>query len=702
VSTTSVNSWDETSASVTGNIPWTDYYPPTRRGFCYKTGWTEYPTTADGVVYTDGSYSTGEYTQSVTPLSPGTVYSVRAYIEDPLGTWYGSPLRVYTLPQPPNTITLTPQSNSYLVSWSKGSGAYYTNISRKAGSPPTNLSDGVNVYYGAGTIFEDSTLTPGTTYYYLGGSVAMNTSIPYWYSNYSYSDDYGSANALCLAQPTVLTNAVTDIEPYSSTLHGTISSLGGTTATSWGFQWDTDSGYPYSNTVVASGTPGLGTFSYSFGNLSAGSTYYLRAFAICSNGSSYGSETSFTTVSPSESNTLITIQDTCGVARTHLPIQANISTNAYINSGFLLSSGLDQEMYESSYSRFSMLNSSWVRTIIPSLVAYGSKDYNWYTGVRPSDTLQDSIIGVNGTVNCSDSTDFTVANSYNISWSGYVNTSAVGYLLGVNNSFWIESLGDGTAGAYVNNSSSTLNTSYALASGPHSISLVGNSSYYGLYIDGSLVGSGNPGGLPRDTTGGVLMDSDVAVATRTATIDVDGYNVLDWGLRNIVTGTTLPDSSGKSHNGSITWGTMPACYTITLGGSQPEEDYTPPETGGGGSGTPSEVIPAVVPTANDSAWWRGTTDVSDARFSGLPMYGLFKRAADAGWGSVYVLYMFAMIATSVVLGLITYLATGSYLVASVAVGVTLFGASTTGVISGWIVVIYGMACAAYITVARSL
>ena len=198
------------------------------------------------------------------------------------------------------------------------------------------------------------------------------------------------------------------------------------------------------------------------------------------------------------------------------------------------------------------------------------------------------------------------------------------------------------------------------------------------------------------------MDSNVALATRTATVEVDGYNVLDWGLRNIVTGNNLSDSSGKSHNGSITWGTMPTCCTITLGGSQPEEDYTPPEEGGGGSGTPEEVIPGVVPTANDSAWWRGTTDVSDARFSGLPMYGLFKRAADAGWGSVYVLYMFAMIATAVVLGLITYLATGSYLVASIAVGVTLFGASTTGVISGWIVVIYGATCATYITVARSL
>ena len=709
VSTDTLNSYDETSASVTGNITFVDYFPSTRRGFCYKTGWTEYPTTSDGVVYTDGSYGLGQYTQSVTPLLPGTVYSIRAYIVDQLGTWYGSPLRVYTLPQPPS-ITLTPQSNSFLVSWTKGYGAYYTNISRKAGSPPANLSDGVNVYYGTGTAFGDSTLTPGTTYYYLGGSVAMNTSIPYWYSNYSYSDDYGSANALCLTTPTVLTNTVTDIEPYSSTLHGTISFLGGTTATSWGFQWDTDSGYPYSNTVVSSGTPGLGSFSYSFGNLSAGTTYYLRAFALCSNGSSYGTETSFTTVSPSESNTLITIHDTCGVARTHLPIQANISTSAYINSGFLLASGLDQEIYESSSSRFSMLNTTvtntsigWIRTIIPSLVAYGSKDYNWYTGVRPSDTLQDSIIGTNGSITCSSSADFSIANSYNISWSGYINTSAVGPLFGVNNSFYLYSSGTETIGAYVNNSSvSALNTSYALASGSHSISMVGNSTYTGLYLDGVLRNSMNPGILPYYSALNIFMDTDVAVATRTATIEVDGYNVLDWGLRNIVTGNNLSDSSGKSHNGSITWGTMPSCYTITLGGSQPEEDYTPPEEGGGGSGTPEEVIPGVVPTANDSAWWRGTTDVSDARFSGLPMYGLFKRAADAGWGSVYVLYMFAMIATAVVLGLITYLATGSYLVASIAVGVTLFGASTTGVISGWIVVIYGATCATYITVARSL
>ena len=787
----------------------------------------------------------------------------------------GYAVGVCTNPSPPNSINLIPWSNSFEVTWNKGSGAYYTRFVRKAGSLPANFSDGTLAYLGTGTRFYDTALTPGITYYYLAQSESFIGGWPGPGYTQCNSSTNASSSAQCLAMPAVVTNAITNVGVQSAVLNGEITSLGGTTVTSWGFYWDTTPNMS-SESATGGSSHGVGDFDLTFNStdggvtpLVGGTTYYIRAFAACSNGTSWGEETSFTALDPAEGDTLLTFHDSCGASRTHIPVQADLSVSSFISGGFLDSTGLNQEMSESSSARYSMLNTStgWVRTIIPSLVTYGTKDYTWTTGYAPSDTLEDSIIGTDGLVSCSANTSQLPGATYDITWQGYLNSSAAGPILEVVNSFGIGSFGNGSIWGYVLNSSSTnqsyascptsdlttsgnitavgapyhydaindstsptgndsdttyvtqnvsavwsndsygvdfsalgcltglsstlsakqVATSYAkvgliiggttnwsaqytltsayvnydtsfsnvnwpvgsfygfsnfscrvssaslsmktdspgwavlvtqwfltyyyksplyasaaVASGSHTISLVGNSSYCGLYVDGVLANSFNPGGLPTYSGLGVVMDTDVCLATRQAIITTSNSStILDWGLRSILTGSTLYDYSGMGNNGSVTWGTVANCLSVTLGGAQSGEDYSAPETGGG-SGTPEEVIPGLVPTANDSAWWRGTTDVSDARFSSLPMYGLFKRAADAGWGSVYVLYMFAMIATSVVLGLITYMATGSYLVACVGVGVCLFAASTTGVISGWIVVIYGAACGCYITVARSL
>jgi hypothetical protein len=84
------------------------------------------------------------------------------------------------------------------------------------------------------------------------------------------------------------------------------------------------------------------------------------------------------------------------------------------------------------------------------------------------------------------------------------------------------------------------------------------------------------------------------------------------------------------------------------------------------------------------------------------MYDLFKRAEDAGWGSVYVLYLFVMIATAVAIGLGTTLATGSIMVGTIAVGVVLFAGALAGVIAGWVTVVYGIVVGCYLLVSRSL
>lgn len=85
------------SCTGNGNITNIGADNPTRRGFCYMEGTSGDPTTADSVVYEDGSFGTGAYALSITGLSPNTGYRVRAYAVNSAGTGYGSTVQVTTL-----------------------------------------------------------------------------------------------------------------------------------------------------------------------------------------------------------------------------------------------------------------------------------------------------------------------------------------------------------------------------------------------------------------------------------------------------------------------------------------------------------------------------------------------------------------------------------------------------------------------------
>ncbi len=86
-----------TSFTGNGNITDTGGENCTRRGFCYKVGTSGDPTTSDSVAYDDGSFGTGTYSKSITGLTAGTNYRVRAYAVNSAGTSYGTTVQVTTL-----------------------------------------------------------------------------------------------------------------------------------------------------------------------------------------------------------------------------------------------------------------------------------------------------------------------------------------------------------------------------------------------------------------------------------------------------------------------------------------------------------------------------------------------------------------------------------------------------------------------------
>ena len=94
--------------------------------------------------------------------------------------------------------------------------------------------------------------------------------------------------------PTVTTTAASGITATTATLGGNITDNGGATVTDRGIVYNTTGTPTTANTKVQIGS-GDGSFSNEITGLTANTEYYVRAYAINSEGTSYGSEESFTT-----------------------------------------------------------------------------------------------------------------------------------------------------------------------------------------------------------------------------------------------------------------------------------------------------------------------------------------------------------------------------------------------------------------------
>ena len=94
VTTDTVTNITETTAISWGTVISDGGSPVTVRGACWST--SSNPTTADNHT-TDGS-GTGTFVSNMTGLTPGTIYYLRAYATNNIGTSYGNKLTFTTLP----------------------------------------------------------------------------------------------------------------------------------------------------------------------------------------------------------------------------------------------------------------------------------------------------------------------------------------------------------------------------------------------------------------------------------------------------------------------------------------------------------------------------------------------------------------------------------------------------------------------------
>lgn len=102
----------------------------------------------------------------------------------------------------------------------------------------------------------------------------------------------------------VTTTAITGITQTAAVSGGNVTSAGSSSVTARGVVWSTAPNPTVALSTKTSDGTGTGTFTSNITGLTANTTYYVRAYATNSSGTSYGNEISFTTQTASGGSTI--------------------------------------------------------------------------------------------------------------------------------------------------------------------------------------------------------------------------------------------------------------------------------------------------------------------------------------------------------------------------------------------------------------
>jgi hypothetical protein len=268
------------TGTITGSI--------TVKGVCWAT--TANPTTALATKTTDGT-GNSNFPSSLTSLTSSSTYYVRAYVTDGSGTYYGANV-VFT------TLGLTTTAATSITSTTAISGA--NSISGfslgSISSSGVCWSTSATPTVGGGNLTLNTIIGSVFTSYITG----LSAGTLYYVRSYIISGiDTYYGNQITLTTSSVLpivttTSTIASITISGATVSGNVSSDGGSTVTARGIQYSLFPNMTSPGTS-ASGT-GTGGFSATLTGLTLGTTYYVRAYATNTTGTSYGAIYNFTTL----------------------------------------------------------------------------------------------------------------------------------------------------------------------------------------------------------------------------------------------------------------------------------------------------------------------------------------------------------------------------------------------------------------------
>lgn len=304
--TTAASFITSTTANSGGNVTADGGAAILERGVCYGT--TSNPTTVNTKVI-DSAPGIGSFVSNLTGLLGGTTYYVRAYATNSIGTAYGTQISFVTAVSPPTLVTTAVTSISGASAVSGGSmnwnGAGYSNYQNYGVCYSTVPNSATPTYISTNTsnfsVNPLVNITPWVTN--LTGLAANTTyyirSFLYVYRagwSYVYGNEISFTTTAATAPIIGATTAASLITGSTVRTGGSITSDGGSAITAKGVCWGTSP-----NPTLGAGnftTDGTGTLSYisNVTGLSGATTYYIRAYATNSVGTSYGSvDQTFTT-----------------------------------------------------------------------------------------------------------------------------------------------------------------------------------------------------------------------------------------------------------------------------------------------------------------------------------------------------------------------------------------------------------------------
>jgi uncharacterized protein (TIGR02145 family) len=290
VSTSEITNILGTSANAGGTITNEGTGTVLFRGVCWSTGTK--PTLADSKTI-DGA-GAGTFLSNITDLNGATIYYVRAYATNNVGTGYGMTMSFTTMGEAPiptiSTATnidtssatlnclVNPNYLSTVAIFEYGVTTTYGSIDTATQSPITG-SENTNV---SATV---SGLTPGTTYHYrLKATNSLGD---------SNSDDITFTTLGQVPLATALT--ASNVASSGATLNGTVNA--NYLATVITFEYGTSTSY--GSSAVASQSPasgnGIRNVSASITGLTGETIYHYRICAVNSLGTTYSDDITFTT-----------------------------------------------------------------------------------------------------------------------------------------------------------------------------------------------------------------------------------------------------------------------------------------------------------------------------------------------------------------------------------------------------------------------
>jgi uncharacterized protein (TIGR02145 family) len=373
ISTNSVSEITSNTAKCGGTIFDDWNYAITQKGVCWTLSsdpTIQYSKTNDGT-------GNGNYISILTGLTSGENYYIKAYAINSQGISYGYP-EVFTTSSNVTTptVTTTPVTVFAATSATVGGnvtadgGATITERGVYYGASQNPVANGTKLQIGNGTgVFSSNLpgLNPKTTYYIT--AYAINSKEP------AYGLQVSFTTLPSLSIPIVTTTPVTVFAATSATVGGNVTADGGATITERGVYWGTSQNPESTGTKLQIGS-GTGIYSTNLTGLIPNTPYYVKAYAINSQGISYGSPGSFITTSGGQTGTITDIDGniynivTIG---TQVWMAENMKTTKY-NDNTIIPNVTDN----AAWNNLTTPSYSWYNNDEAAYKATYGALYNWY------------------------------------------------------------------------------------------------------------------------------------------------------------------------------------------------------------------------------------------------------------------------------------------------------------------------------------